>query len=396
MISEDDEDVLSDPLCRYYSLPHVSELLVKTMPSAAVSSIVDLGAGNGTLSDAAVLRWADATVTTVDLDATCGVARRSPDALGRRMHYTLDALDPEITSKLSFAGNFDAALCNPPFRRIRWREGYDRVLSEAGLDRCFSSKGDVTAEALFLAQNMRLVRRGGSIGLVVPDSFVSGTRARALRKNLLERHSVRAVVQLPPRSFSKTEARSFLLVLENRGHPGTVVHLHKFSLQSGLSEAIALNPVLGEHRLDYDFHLLDRNGRLSTLASLGADIKRGRLTASESRTAREFVFHTTDYASIPDPGFVGPCHTTDFPSAKPGDILLARVDRQLETKVTIVLDGQFAVSDCIFIVRVPALHRQRVYSTLRSELGRKKLKAISRGVGARHISKSELLHLPLF
>ncbi|MBX4924685.1 MULTISPECIES: N-6 DNA methylase [Rhizobium] len=368
---------------------------MQTIAAADVTSIIDLGAGSGTLSDAAIRHWMDISVTTIDIDASCEVAMRYQDSSGSHTHYTLDALDPDITLKVSKAGFFDAALCNPPFRRIEWNDRYNRVLREAGLDQCFSSKGgNVAAEALFLAQNVRLVRPGGSIGLIVSDSFISGRAAAPLRKRIVQHHSIRAVVQLPKRAFSGTEANSFLLVLTNKVASSEMISLYKFSLDEGLSDAIVVDQHSAERRLDYDFHSIIRmNSNDTPLGSLGATINRGNISSVQLKIAPEFIFHTTDFGKWKSGEIHGPtlaqCH------AQIGDILVARVDRALETKVAIVRRGSFQVSDCVFIIRVPSQHKERVFTALRTKEGQEKLKSLSRGVGARHISKTELLAFPI-
>lgn len=384
-----------DRLCRFYSHPHIGDLLVKAMPHAEVSSIVDLGAGGGVLSDAASRRWAAAAITTVDIDPACDVAMRERLPHRNRTHYVLDALDPEIMAKVGRAGQFDAAICNPPFKKIEWRAGYERVLSEAGLADCFSTESDVTAEALFLAQNVRLVRRGGAVGLIVPDSFISGKSASSLRNAVVRYHRVRAVIQLPNGSFARTEANSYLLVFDNKLNSEDAISLHRFSLDGGLSPAIMVNPKLAARRLDYDFHVIERNGSAQTLASLEASVFRGTMAAAECKAASRFVFHTSDFAKASDGQFFGPNAAASGPYARAGDILMARVDRSLETKIAIVRAGNFNVSDCTYVVRVDEKHRERVFAALRSEEGRSKIRSASRGVGARHLSKSELLAIPL-
>ncbi len=386
-----------DPLCRFYSLPYVADLLVRTLSDGDISSIVDLGAGSGTLSDAAIRRWKEIAVTTIDIDVDCEVANRNDVGSKNRTHYTLDALDPDLVVKVSRAGAFDAAICNPPFRHIEWQDGYDRVLSDAGLQQCLSiGVSNVTAEALFLAQNVRLVRPGGDIGLVVSDNFISGRTAASLRKAIVENHAVRAVIQLPKRAFVKTEANSFLLVLRNKVSSSDKINLHKFSLADGLSTPIEIDQHQAERRLDYDFHFIRKHDEGSgTLGSLGAEIKRGTFSTVEVKRSSHFVFHTSDFSKWESGQILGP-QVLEIPQCtRPGDILVARVDRALETKIGVVRVGSFPVSDCVFIIRVPAQDVDRVFYALCSETGRQKLRAVSRGVGARHLTKSELLALPL-
>ncbi|MEJ1177181.1 N-6 DNA methylase [Agrobacterium sp. CMT1] len=366
--------------------------MVQTIAGTNVTSIVDLGAGGGTLSDAAARHWSNLSVTTVDVDTNCEVAKRFRAGAKNHSHYTLDALDPDIVLKVAEAGLFDAAVCNPPFKRLVWHESYDRVLAEAGLDQCLSrNNSELAAEALFLAQNIRLVRPGGSVGLVVSDSFISGKAAAPLRNKLVQRHSIRAVVQLPRRAFSGTEANSFLLAFKNKVMSSEKISLFKYTMEGGLSEAVTIDRDAAERRLDFDFHSLPKEScDLPTLSSLGALITRGSISTTEVRTAPDFVFHTSDFSRWENGEVYAP--STEHPKVKVGDILIARVDRNLEYKVVIVREGAFRVSDCVFVVRLPPEHQNHVFKALRSDAGRRKLKSISRGVGARHISKGELLN----
>ncbi|MGS0756963.1 hypothetical protein ACVBEH_21440, partial [Roseateles sp. GG27B] len=79
--------------------------------------------------------------------------------------------------------------------------------------------------------------------------------------------------------------------------------------------------------------------------------------------------------------------------ARPGDILIARVGRNLEDKVTIVERGLVALSDCVLRLQVHAKHQGKVVSFLQSEPGRDALRAASHGVGAKFITVDALLDI---
>lgn len=59
----------SDPLGRYYTHGNVGAFLVSQMACAQPTQVLDLGAGGGSLSLAAMNRWTDARVVTVDIDS---------------------------------------------------------------------------------------------------------------------------------------------------------------------------------------------------------------------------------------------------------------------------------------------------------------------------------------
>lgn len=83
----------------------------------------------------------------------------------------------------------------------------------------------------------------------------------------------------------------------------------------------------------------------------------------------------------------------DGPIAESGDILLARVGRNLETKVCMVKKGYAKVSDCIFILRVHPELRRQVFDFLISEVGQRSLSSAAHGVAAKFITSDALMNI---
>ena len=81
--------------------------------------------------------------------------------------------------------------------------------------------------------------------------------------------------------------------------------------------------------------------------------------------------------------------------AETGDILMARVDRNLHEKIGIVVSGSAAVTDCIYRIRLQNQNHYKAYEALCSDKGRKNILALTKGVGARIIGKADLLDMPL-
>src|SRR5690606_34845123 len=119
------------------------------------------------------------------------------------------------------------------------------------------------------------------------------------------------------------------------------------------------------------------------------------------------VFHLSDFLpsysgkqiNLPSHLKLRKDHTKALPPfskiAKPGDILMARVGRNLEQKVFMLGSGSCVISDCIFALRIHESKRVRVFKFLCSERGKSVISSLARGVGANHISKSDILNLCL-
>lgn len=394
-----------DTLNRFYTRTAVGELLADQLGKFDPRNVLDFGAGEGSLSAAIASRWNGIEAVTVDLDLAVldGLRLRLEQAgAGAHHHHHHDVLDPALPERLVEHGLFDLAVCNPPFFRPKWSRDYARILQHAELADACPSTADVTAEILFFAQNLRMVRDGGKIALIVPDGLVTGWRSVAFRQALMMRHQIECVLQLPEHSFHDTEARCFVLIVTKNAGPTEQIKLLRYDVEDGLSDPIIITRIDGESRMDFDFHAHrnEGSGCVTTLRHLGAEVRRGSLDTVARKAATFPTFHTTDYREA-EGGFITLEANSALPQdsklviAEAGDIVMARVDRSLHEKVAMVTGGRAAVTDCIYRVRVRAEVRQLVFDALRSPSGVSSLRAATKGVSARLLGKADLLDLPL-
>lgn len=119
----------------------------------------------------------------------------------------------------SLNDSVDVILTNPPFG-AKFDASY--ISHECGENTPFFSNlkranGKLDSELLFIDRNLKLLREGGRLIIVVPDGVVSakGTAAM-LRSHLKGRAKVRAVIELPPVTFAQagTRTRTAILYLE--------------------------------------------------------------------------------------------------------------------------------------------------------------------------------------
>ncbi|MGG4603106.1 N-6 DNA methylase, partial [Alcaligenaceae bacterium Me47] len=150
----------------------------------------------------------------------------------------------------------DLGLCNPPYIRPRWRPSFGRILEDAGLSGALQSVHDAGADLLFIAQNLRLLRPQGKLGLILPDGLITGQKYRGVREVLLREHRVELVVQLPRRAFTRTEAQTYLLVLSKSDGETQQVQLSQMDDTGEVSDPIIISADRGKLRLDYTFHAL--------------------------------------------------------------------------------------------------------------------------------------------
>ena len=407
----------SDPWGRYYTSPLVSRSLVDRIEAIKPRLVLELGSGSGSLCTAAAKRWQDAKLVTVDVDS--GAAGRldagSTTARLKHTHFVHDVLDEALSERIGLKlGTVDVAVCNPPYIRPRWKSDFGKILEDAGLSGALASLRDAGADLLFLAQNLRLLRNNGKLGLILPDGLVTAERFSRVRETLLRQHFIEQVVQLPRGVFKGTEAQTYLAVLTKGAGETSKVLLKQMGADGRLTAAIYVAQEAAVKRLDYAFHAsqpvpsgrsIGGNASMSVREAL-TDLVRGTICSSEIQSFQNPVFHLGDFARpageqalrIVPKRFALGVRTAqrvanDARLAVPGDILVARVGRSLANQVALVVHGPCVISDCIFALRASDDHRERLYRFLESATGRLALGSAAHGVAARFISKSNLLDI---
>ena len=114
------------------------------------------------------------------------------------------------------ASQFDVILANPPFTGTVDAESIHDNLKAV----CDTKK----TELLFVALFLRLLKKGGRCACIVPDGVLFGsTKAhKALRKELVEKHQLRAVISMPSGVFKPYAGVSTaILVFTKTGAGGT-------------------------------------------------------------------------------------------------------------------------------------------------------------------------------
>lgn len=409
-IEPQSEKSSTDLFARHYTRDWIGALMLDRVGQLKPNMILELGVGAGSLIRQAGRKWSMARIVTVDVDPGVSHAHWFPTATNHK-HFTANALDPKLSGRIGVPfESVDLALGNPPFLNTEWSTDYTAILQDSGLAKAFLDKTIVSSDILFTAQNLRFLRRKGVLALILPDTVFTAQSFRHFREELLTQHQVKEVIQLPRGVFSQTEAQAHVLFLQ-KGH-GTVGNVAIRSILSDrtLSDKVLISLDQAAHRMDYSFYadelnLFPNRSRLR-LRDLIESIHRGCLSSSEARTAPFFVFHLDHFDSsgkfslnISDM-LLDREQTFEFNGksvhvAQPGHILIARVGRNHQTKVCVVNEGTFAFTDCVFRI-VPKKERASdLVRFLRSSRGQDLIRATSRGVAAKHVTKEDLLQLPV-
>lgn len=396
-----DQQTRRHELARHDTPRWLSETLVRSLKIRPPASIVDLGAGGGSLALAALRRWSSAQMLTVDVDSRAAdeLALAFAHARTRHRHVIADALRPDMTDFAGIApGSIDVVIANPPYKTSRWRPDFEPILARVGLDRFTVAATNVTPDLIFLAQALYLVRPGGRLALIVPDTLISGARMAGVREALARDHALERVIQLPRRAFRGTDAQAHVLILR-AGAPVSRVLLDRIRADGSWEAPIRIPSSDAAERLDYAFHDARRlrgGPGAVTLRDLGVKVVRGRASSTRVRAAAGAIFHTNSFpekrgGAVSFPEVIVGYDNEIFATA--GDILLARVHRRLEEKIAHVTAGMAPISDCVFRLRCDPFVAPRVLRGISDPFGTAQLQARARGVGARALTMADVLDI---
>ena len=392
----------TDPFGRYYTSACVSDILVASLSIKNPQFILDLGSGDGSLSKAAGKRWSRAKYITVDIKKnTCLKKKCNAKSSFDHKHYLADALDPLLIDNIGLTPEtVDLAICNPPFIKYEWTDTHKDFLINAGYLANYKAVDKISAEVIFIIQNLVSLKRGGQLGLIIPDSFVSGERNKGFREYILKSNSIDKVIKLPRNAFKGINIQSHIMII-TKGNCRNSITLVELETINDKSKEIVISKKQAIESLNYSYHKQNSiiPSETTTLKNIGASVTRGKYNSKQCKDLSMKVFHTTDFKSNSYYFDITPFNSyleKDIHSeAEEGDILLARVGRNITKKICIVTNGKALISDCVYRLRIPVEWRNRVFKYLISDDGKTALNSRVHGTGAMYLSMQMLMELPI-
>lgn len=387
-----------DSLGRYYTNSSFSELLINTLQIDDPKTIIDLGVGSGSLIKAAHSRWSNADFIAADIDEKT-IAKLNIDMPFVKV-YNANGLKIDIEKKLLLKkSTIDIAVCNPPYLQIKDKDRYNELFVKANLKECLKLN-KITSDIVFLAQNLKLLRDNGELGIILPDNIITGYNFELLRSAVLKNHNVKAIIELPERIFSKTEAKTHIALIEKDGITKSKIPLFIAGKDGKCFDQIEINTSALVGRMDFSYHKMNSKFRKSQkrLRDYYIELKRGANTNSELKQAQVQYLHSTSfkdgdslYMNV-DLDFQ---LKSNFVFAKAGDIVITRVGRGCVGKCAIIKNGSVPISDCLYVIRAEEKIISSVWNFINSKSGKEWLKASAHGVCSKVLSKGDILSIPV-
>jgi len=222
-------------------------------PLPGVVRLLDAGAGAGALTSAFVVRMCgenqgvcaiDATLYEIDprildtLSANMRKCQRLAKSAGIHFTFTIHSADFIVEMSARLGGDlfgapppeFDAAIANPPYRKISTDSTERHALRSVGMETSNLYTG-------FIALIQRLLVPGGQLVGITPRSFCNGPYFRPFREDFLE--------HLELRRLHVFESRKAAFRKDNVLQENVIFHAVKGRIQP---DEIIISSSSGEHR----------------------------------------------------------------------------------------------------------------------------------------------------
>lgn len=390
---------MRETLSRHYTKQDIGKLLVSNLSAANPSIVLDMGMGKGNLTKFALRRWSKAQFYGTDIDS--GLVTHIAKQFPRVKYYQVDGLSNQFPKKVKLAtGDVDVAICNPPYNSNVASSDYGDIFEQSGLSSLLNFK-NVSSDIVFLAQNLRLLKSGGELGIILPDSVLTNQKYTSLRHDLLYNHHVKSIIELPDNVFKKTEAKAHILIIESNLINNSPSFLTISDSTGNCKEGILASKDDLIHRMDFKYlkYRSENSNDLKSpkLRDLEIDITRGNKTKLELQSLGVPYFHTTNINEKISPSGQIDKQLNTLRSVRAGDILLSRVGKRCLGRVRIIKDfEEFPFSDCLYRLRCSNKRdSQLLFNSLNSSHGQEWLKAVSHGTCSKVLSKNDLLEYRL-
>lgn len=386
----------ADSLGQVFTPKCIANLLLDTIPikDSSVTNILDLGAGEGALTLAALRRFPRAKALLIEVD------KEHANTLTLTMPKNANIINKDVLDVHSTTfNNYDVVVSNPPYGMLTITDSIKSMLSQSNLHLPVDGSW-VRGDAVFAIRAWMSSSLGTGLGLIISSPIIRSRAFRQLREVLIKELSGLCVTQLDINSFPGAEVQAFLITGVKAGNRKRKVLLRKASIDGVILGELEISSDNAAERLDYDYyHLMKNLGSpksisKDTLSSIGISISRGSRSNNDFKKLGLNAFHTTDFKR-----FTGDLLLSDnilkFNTAKQGDILIPRVGSRCLVNQARVKSGKGFFTDCVYRLRAKPQDTDRVWKTISSSFGEEWRLANASGNCAKHLTVGIILEMPL-
>ena len=238
-------DAIKGQSGQFFTPQNAAEALVKMVAPDPNSKVIDPACGAGGFLVATMKYW-NQKGSVYDKDVLYGIDKDGYLTRLSKIHLacmgqdttTIKCADSLVWDEKVLGlrdSQYDIVLTNPPFG-VNIQAGTPETLSKFGLAYKYrkTKEGEsvktetlneaVAPQVVFMEQSVNIVKPGGTIGIVVPESMISNKKYSFVVDYLLEKCYIRAIIGMPDELFKTsgkggTHTKTCLLVLEKKKKP---------------------------------------------------------------------------------------------------------------------------------------------------------------------------------
>jgi len=205
----------------YLTPDDVVKLVLDVIDPAPSQKLYDPACGSGTFLIEAIKRWTSNNTQKLEIwgsDKSPKMLLLSELNLGHfsNIHFqrkVFDIFSDFPNSDWPQPNSFDVIVTNPPFGITIRREHVDLSQFISCKSRSGKVKEKQSSEILFIEQALRLLKPGGTLGIILPKSIITNSTFKNERYSLGKLGYVYAIVNLPPETFQSMGTQASTVAL---------------------------------------------------------------------------------------------------------------------------------------------------------------------------------------
>lgn len=141
----------------------------------------------------------------------------------------------EKFKNITESGGFDVIVGNPPYG-ITFSDSDKKYIKE----KYISASGNYDSYHYFIEKSIKLLKDGGFLGFITPDTWLTNVYTEKLRNLILESCKILQIVRLPQNVFSEANVDTCIIVLQkkSRSKENNSINVLKLEKDSSLSNLV--------------------------------------------------------------------------------------------------------------------------------------------------------------
>lgn len=117
-------------------------------------------------------------------------------------------------AEVSSIGGFDVVIGNPPYVQLSMKEDVDTDLKNYLIQEYGSSMGRLNTFGFFIVKSINMVKNGGRVGLIIPNTILTQEYYQQLRIFILTTCSIEKIVHFNQMQFKDAVVENVILILK--------------------------------------------------------------------------------------------------------------------------------------------------------------------------------------